>query len=413
MERSYFCGEGRLVQIDLTENRLMWYCAMPALAGQSVALLLMRDPYIGTVFFAGSLILLNLCYFLEGAPKKCFSAILILFEIVAVILLPRWFMGALCLPAITVATIANKKFLRILCFVLSFGAAALHIADLRPGIVPVILYCSYALATVALWFFVLHVYYNTLTTQHKLNQALTAAAVEALEQRSLREEIAKNQKINETNARLEERERISRDIHNYVGHTLSAATVTLDAATLLLPSDQGKALEKIDAANSRVHEAISSVRSVVRTLDAEDDCIETRDYLLSVEKMVDEFQSDTSIKIYHNFRQEHPDARIPINTASFLSSSLSELLTNGVKHGNADLFVITFVLDTGHIRLRVQDNGSGWGDISLNEKKLRLANGYGLRKIKEHTENRGGSFNIDSMDGFTVDLSLPFEEGNT
>ncbi len=401
------------MKIDLQENRLMWYCAMLALAGQSAAILLMRDPYFGSAFFAGSLILLNLSFFLEGAPKKCFSALLILLEAASVIFLPRWFMGALCLPAVSVTLIGNKKFLRIICFVLSFGAAALHIADVRPDIVSALLYCAFSLAAFVFWIFALHLYYNALETQNKLNQALMAAAVEALEQRSLREEIAKNQKINETNARLEERERISRDIHNYVGHTLSAATVTLDAATLLVPSDQGKALEKIDAANSRVHEAISSVRSVVRTLDAEDDCIETRDYLLSLEKMTDEFKSDTSIKIYHNFRQEHKDARIPINTASFLSSSLSELLTNGVKHGNADLFVITFILDTGHIRLRVQDNGSGWGDISLNEKKLRLANGFGLRKIRDHAESCGGSFNIEAVDGFTVDLSLPFEEGNT
>ncbi|MBR5041030.1 MAG: hypothetical protein IKX68_07920 [Clostridiales bacterium] len=401
------------MQIDSQENRIMWYCAMLALTGQSVALLLLCNPFIAATFFAGSLILLNLSCFLSGTPKKCFSALLILLEIAAVILLPRWFMGALSLPAVSIAIINYKKILRVTCFVLSFGAAMLHIVKLRPDVVSALLYIGFSVAAFVFWLIVLYLYSNTVATQAKLNQALTAAAVEALEQRSLREEIAKNQKINENNARLEERERISRDIHNYVGHTLSAATVTLDAATLLVPSDQDKALEKIDAANSRVHEAISSVRSVVRTLDAEDDCIETADYLLSLEKMVDEFKTDTAIKIYHNFKQEHPDARIPIQTASFISSSLSELLTNGVKHGNADLFVITFVLDTGHIRLRVQDNGTGWGDISLNEKKLRLANGFGLRKIRDYTESCGGSFDIDSVDGFTVDLSLPFEGGNT
>ena len=401
------------MQIDSQENRIMWYCAMLALTGQSVALILLCNPFIAAAFFAGSLILLNLSCFLSGTPKKCFAALLILLEIAAVILLPRWFMGALALPAVSITIISYKKILRSTCFVLSFGAAVLHIVKLRPDVVSALLYIGFSVAAFVFWLIVLYLYSNTVATQAKLNQALTAAAVEALEQRSLREEIAKNQKINENNARLEERERISRDIHNYVGHTLSAATVTLDAASLLVPSDQDKALAKIDAANSRVHEAISSVRSVVRTLDAEDDCIETADYLLSLEKMVDEFKTDTAIKIYHNFKQEHPDARIPIQTASFISSSLSELLTNGVKHGNADLFVITFVLDTGHIRLRVQDNGTGWGDISLNEKKLRLANGFGLRKIRDYTESCGGSFDIDSVDGFTVDLSLPFEGGNT
>ena len=401
------------MQIDSQENRILWYCATLALTGQSVALLLMCNPFVAAAFFAGSLILLNLSCFLDGVSKKCFSIALILLEIAAVILLPRWFVGTLAMPAVSVAVINHKKILRVTCFGLSFGAVALHIVKVRPDAVSALLYIGFSVAAFVFWLIVLYLYSNTVATQAKLNQALTAAVVEALEQRSLREEIAKNQKINENNARLEERERISRDIHNYVGHTLSAATVTLDAATLLVPSDQDKALEKIDAANSRVHEAISSVRSVVRTLDAEDDCSGTADYLLSLEKMTDEFKTDTAIKIYHNFKQEHPDARIPIQTASFLSSSLSELLTNGVKHGKADLFVITFVLDTGHIRLRVQDNGSGWGDISLNEKKLRLANGFGLRKIRDYTESCGGSFDIDSVDGFTVDLSLPFEGGNT
>ena len=285
----------------------------------------------------------------------------------------------------------------------------------RTDITPLmaLLYLGIIVAAFAVWETVIYFLYRSATTSEKLRQALTAAAVEALEQRSLREEIAKNQKVNENNARLEERERISRDIHNYVGHTLSAATVTLDAASLLVPSDKEKALEKIDSANSRVHEAISSVRSVVRTLDAEDDRIALDDYLLSLEKMIDEFKSDTTYKVYHNFSQVKSKTRIPIQTASFISSSLSELLTNGVKHGHADLFVITFILDTGHIRLKVQDNGCGWGKLDFNEKKLRLNNGFGLRKIKEYTEGCGGSFDIESEDGFTVDLSLPFEEENT
>lgn len=391
----------------------MCYCAMLTCTGQSLALLLLCNPFIGTAFFAGSLVLLNLCCFLENTPQRVFSGVLLLVEILSVLLLPRWYMGVLALPAVSFALIGHEKVLRAFTCILPLGAEALHIAKVRPELIPALLYLGLSLLIAILWQGVLYVYYSSRNTHEKLNQALTAAAVDALEQRSLREELAKNQKINENNARLQERERISRDIHNYVGHTLSAATVTLDAASLLVPSDQEKALEKIDAANSRVHEAISSVRSVVRTLDAEDDCIGTRDYLLSLEKMTDEFKTDTQIKIYHNFSQEHPDARIPISTASFLSSSLSEILTNGVKHGNADLFVITFVLDMGHIRLRVQDNGTGWGDISLNEKKLRLANGFGLRKIRDYTESCGGSFSIDSKDGFTVSLSLPFKGGNT
>ena len=71
--------------------------------------------------------------------------------------------------------------------------------------------------------------------------------------------------------------------------------------------------------------------------------------------------------------------------------------------------MITFVLDPHHIRMKVQDNGTGFGKISLNEKKLRLNNGFGLRKIRDYAESCGGNFEIESEDGFTVSLSLPFE----
>ena len=231
-----------------------------------------------------------------------------------------------------------------------------------------------------------------------------------MEQRRLREEIARTQSVNEHNARLQERERISRDIHNYVGHTLSAATVTLDAAAMLVPNDQDRAVEKIETANSRVHEAISSVRSVVRTLDADDDKILLLDYMKSLENMVAEFMMDTDIKVYHNFRQyDQEEARIPMQAASFISSSLSELLTNGVKHGNAKIFVVTFLYDTKNIRLSVQDNGTGWGEISAEEKRRKISSGFGLRKMMNYAETRGGSLTIESTDGFSVNLSLPLE----
>ena len=397
------------MQSDTQEKRIMWYAALLGLLGQGVALVVDNKIPHAVVLFALNMVLLNLIYFTED-KDHILSILLLTVEAAAVVLGARWYIGVLALPVITLPFFSNRKLMRILGILLSCCGLTMHILDARPDIIMLLLWAGATILAFVIWEGLLALLTYSFETRAKLNLALTAAAVDAMEQRTLREEIARNQKVNENNARLEERERISRDIHNYVGHTLSAASVTLDAATVLVPNDQAKALEKIDVANSRVHEAISNVRSVVRTLDAEDDRIAVDDYLLSLEKHVEEFKMDTSIKVYHNFSQIKSKTRIPIQTASFLSSSLSELLTNGVKHGQADLFVITFVLDGTHIRLKVQDNGSGWGKISLNEKKLRLANGFGLRKIRDYTESCGGSFEIDSEDGFTVSLSLPFEE---
>ena len=388
----------------------MWYCASAALVGQGIALSIVGSLYRGIVLFALGMILLNLAAFIQGKTKWAASSGLLVLEAVAIVIGARWYIGVLALPVITFPLFSSKKALRLFALLFCFGGLLCHLVMKRPDFISGLIFLGLSLLCYLLWEGMIALITRTAASGEKLNLALTAAAVDALEQRNLREQIAKNQKVNENNARLEERERISRDIHNYVGHTLSAATVTLDAATVLVPNDQAKALEKIDVANSRVHEAISSVRSVVRTLDAEDDRIAVDDYLLSLEKRIEDFKMDTSYKVYHNFSQIQSKERIPIQIASFLTSSLSELLTNGVKHGQADLFVITFVLDGNHIRLKVQDNGTGWGKISLNEKKLRLNRGFGLRKMKDYVENSGGSFEIDSDDGFTVSLSLPYEK---
>ncbi|MBP5491593.1 MAG: sensor histidine kinase [Clostridiales bacterium] len=397
------------MQSDSKEVQFMWYAAMLALTVQGVCSAVAGRIYPAVLLFSLGLVTLNLSFYLKDTPKKLFSILLLLFEIGAIVILPRWYIGALALLVIPLNWYLHPRLLHVFGASFSLGGLLCHLLVIRPSAISTLPIIGASLLCFILWEIALSVLFNLLATQGKLNRALTAAAVDAMEQRNLREELAKNQKVNEKNARLAERERISRDIHNYVGHTLSAATVTLDAATLLVPNDQEKALEKIDVANSRVHEAISSVRSVVRTLDAEDDCIIASDYLSALEKRIDEFKMDTSIRVYHNFSQIQSKERIPIQTASFLSSALSELLTNGVRHGKADLFVITFVLDPHHIRMKVQDNGTGFGKISLNEKKLRLNNGFGLRKIRDYAESCGGNFEIESEDGFTVSLSLPFE----
>ena len=400
------------MRIDSQEYRMIWGAAMLSLIAQGIAITILFSMFSGVAIMTAGLILLNFSCFSGSTYKRIFAVLMIVLEVAAAIICPYWFIGLLAIPAVSCTWIFSLKFCHFFNLIFALGGWILQITRTEISPLMAVLFLCIVIAAYVIWESFFYFLRRSALTGDKLRQALTAAAVEALEQRSLREEIAKNQKVNENNARLEERERISRDIHNYVGHTLSAATVTLDAASLLVPSDKEKALEKIDSANSRVHEAISSVRSVVRTLDAEDDRIALDDYLLSLEKLIDEFKSDTAYKVYHNFSQIKSKTRIPIQTASFLSSSLSELLTNGVKHGHADLFVITLILDTGHIRLKVQDNGSGWGKLDFNEKKLRLNNGFGLRKIRDYTEGCGGSFEIESEDGFTVNLSLPFEEEN-
>jgi signal transduction histidine kinase len=241
----------------------------------------------------------------------------------------------------------------------------------------------------------------------ELDRVVKISTLDSLSERSLREELAKRKALDEANARLMERERISRDIHNSVGHTLSAATVTLDAAQLIVDKDTKLAAKKMGQANVRVHEAIDSIRSAVRTLDSEDDTLLISDYVASLSESVTNFKMDTDIKVHHNLMQIEDKGKIYIGTAAFLSGALNELLTNGIRHGGADVFVVVLSLDSNNISLKVQDNGTGWGDISYEEKQMKLQEGYGLRKLRDHARSLGGEMEIEGSDGFVVSISLP------
>ena len=83
------------------------------------------------------------------------------------------------------------------------------------------------------------------------------------------------------------------------------------------------------------------------------------------------------------------------------------MLTNGVKHGGATVFVLLVTLDSSHISVQVSDNGHGWGDISYEEKQSRLRNGFGLRKMSDYVKTNGGSFDVDGSEGFCVKFDLP------
>ncbi len=382
---------------------------MLGILAQSILLFIHTSFFIGGVYFALAMLFLNLSFFMEGKVLIVSKTVLILLSFMAVIFCPYWYIGAIGLLPIAGVLFEKNAICRAANMGMCVFALALYVSLKKPSLSMTLLSGALLVSIYLVLEVLLLLLRRMKMTDQKLERALTSAAVEAMEQRSLREEIAKSQKLNERNARLEERERISRDIHNYVGHTLSAATVTLDAASMLVPNDQDRAIEKIEVANSRVHEAITSVRSVVRTLDAEDDKIMLSDYMKSLDTMTKEFMMDTDVKVYHNFSQIDSEDRIPMDVASFLSSSLSELLTNGVKHGEAKIFVVTFVYDEKNVRLKVQDNGRGWGEIMLEEKKRKMNQGYGLRKMRDYAEKCGGSCVIESEDGFVVSLSLPLE----
>ena len=120
---------------------------------------------------------------------------------------------------------------------------------------------------------------------------------------------------------------------------------------------------------------------------------------------------DTMIRVSTDWETVPKTIDISREHTEFLSGALQELLTNGVKHGEADRFVVRLTADSCHVRLWVNDNGKN--DFSKVNQKERIAKGFGLKKLDSYVQHCGGSLMISAGEngqGFGVELTLPLEK---
>jgi len=184
-----------------------------------------------------------------------------------------------------------------------------------------------------------------------------------------------------------ERERIARDLHDLLGHTLSAISLKSELAHKLIDSEPNKAKQEIADIEDLSRKTLKEVRSAIsgyrsRGLPAE----------IANAKLI---LTSANIDFSHNVDL---NALSPLQEAS-LSLILREAVTNIVRHSKAGEVRLIIASQAKNIVFEIADNGVG-----LKEKE-----GNGLRGIKERVEALGGSLEIESTEGMKLKIVLPIE----
>ncbi len=247
-----------------------------------------------------------------------------------------------------------------------------------------------------------------LDTKNKADRAVSVCALGELREKKLNEELRIKNYLSDRNARLEERENISRSIHNSVGHSITAAIMTLDAADMLFDSSPERAREKLGAANERIRGSLASIRRAVRVLDSDDKPIPMSDLCDSLEAICDSFTMDTGITVRANLSGCEPESLVRPKHAELFCSAAGELLSNGLRHGNATSFILSLTSDSRHIQLVVTDNGQS--DFNDSNRERRIQNGFGLKKLISFCERNGGKAEFSNPNGFKSVITLPIIE---
>lgn len=180
-----------------------------------------------------------------------------------------------------------------------------------------------------------------------------------------------------------ERERIGRDLHDLLGHTLSLITLKLELSRKLFERDPARSQGELAEAEQIARDALAQVRSAVTGFRAADMAAEIASAHLLLES--------SRVHLRHA-----PPPPMPGWIESGLAMVLREAVTNIARHAQADEAMIALRIEAGDVLLEVADDGRGGV----------AANGNGLAGMRERVAALGGSLQIDSPRGSGTRLTV-------
>jgi len=244
-------------------------------------------------------------------------------------------------------------------------------------------------------FFFFVVFANA-THQANMARAESQRLLEELQtaHRQLQEYAVKAEQL----AVAEERNRLSREMHDTIGHRLTVASVQLEGVQKLIAKDPARAEKMAETVREQVREALSELRQTVATLR---EPLEADLPLeASLKRLVNGFEEATGIIIHLMLPETFPDMSAAHRLAIYRTAQ--EALTNVQKHAEAQQVWLQVSRQENILTLRVSDNGKG-------VKEYEDISGFGLRGIQERAAQLGGELLLEDRKGggTQVCLSLP------
>lgn len=194
---------------------------------------------------------------------------------------------------------------------------------------------------------------------------------------------------------LEERNRISRELHDSIGHSLTGILMQVDAAAQIMERDSKKGMELLHQAYGNINISIETVRQTVRKMRP----VEYRTHTSSLEELIEKFKNTTGASIQYN-TNGIPYELFP-SVETVLYQNIQEALTNAVRHSQAKHISIQMTYRSDGTELLISDDGIGCREI----KK-----GFGLSGMEERLEVIGGKIKYNGERGFSIYMYLPRKE---
>lgn len=265
---------------------------------------------------------------------------------------------------------------------LMIGAAAPPLMG-YPGFSPVFILLYSALLTSAF------VYFKKSLVQEEELQTRNEALLS--EYRKMKRRLLTDERA----ARQEERTQIARDIHDSVGHKLTALLMQLEVSRM---QAEGAAAEQLEELKSLAKESLEETRSAVKTLRHDEEGGVT-----AIIALIRKLEAESFLRVQFSVKHGAISARLGNEQMVVVYRAVQEALTNIMRHSTAREADIVFEAPGGSIfRFTVSNRVS---------EKMAFQEGFGLSSMRERVEQTGGQLKAGPENGkFIVVGSLPLTE---
>lgn len=193
-----------------------------------------------------------------------------------------------------------------------------------------------------------------------------------------------------------ERERIARDMHDLLGHTLTMAALKSDLALRLMDDDPAAAKAEILDIQSSSREALQDVRAIVSGMLSTTVAAELKNAKAALSA------AGVALTI-SGVPPSHVNEKAADEKETALALSIREAVTNIIRHSGADSAAIHFTSNETEHFVHIEDNGQGHV----------FEEGFGLAGLRARVEKLGGQAVIDGVNGVRIAIVLPRLAGET
>ena len=195
----------------------------------------------------------------------------------------------------------------------------------------------------------------------------------------------------------QERNRLARELHDTLAHTLSALSVQLETVKVYWDVDQAAARSRLEQSMALAHSGLEETRRALKALRASP--LDDLGLALAISSMAKNASEHANLVLDLSIMDKIPSLSPDVEQGIYRIAQ--EAVTNAVNHANAKNLTVKLEYIEGKTRLTVCDNGVGF-DIEKNIKSGQ----WGLTGMTERSQLIGGKLSIVSKPGIGTEIKL-------